>query len=1109
MKKIKLILSIFVLLSAHNFKANSEEIILSFSASHDGSWAQLDSVVIENITQSARTTLFYPDTVMSLPTGTNIINPQGHNNLYVSQNYPNPFSKKTNINIGVIETDNFIINVYDITGRLLTSYKAELEPNVHSFTFYACSEQTYILTVKSNKHIEKQLMIQVGQGGGYSKILYNGSTVSMESGNQGSKSEFTFNLGDNLRFTGYVGMMSEEKLDSPTEDTDYVFDGLSCKPDAPTATNATDVNHFSFTANWNEITFYPSVTHYLIDVSEDSDFSTYILEQEDVGDVTEYQISDLDSETRYYYRLFAVNACETSDASNVISVETTEHPCGDEQEVTFIYNGEEVVYRTVGTASGQCWMDRNLGAISYDESDPLTHGPAAPGYRRYYGDLFQWGRGADGHQVITWTSISSTDGEEANRTTEELSLTDSPGHSDFIINTDSPGDWLDGQNDNLWQKDDGLVLNNPCPEGWRVPTISELETEIDGLSNISEAFHTDLAFVLGGFREASGDVVLGGSHGRYWSSSVSGTNSERVNFSTSSIFIAADARAIGSLVRCIKDPEVICAKPDTPTATSADDIEDVLFTANWDEVTPDPDVAYYLLDVSTDNDFSSFLPGYKQKNVGNTSGYQVVDLDSETEYYYRVFAINVCGNISDASNVISVETLCSNPDAPIANAVTELEHNWFTANWDAVISDPVVIRYLLDVSEDSDFSTYILEKQEVVGITEYVVDDLDFGTEYYYRVFAESTCGISDASNVISVETLCLLPDAPTATVATDIEDHSFTANWSAVTSVPAVTHYLVDVSEDSDFSSYILEKENVGNVTEYIVEDLDFGIEYHYRVFAVNPCGSSDASNTISVETVPETFICGGFFIDDRDANIYNTVQIDDQCWMAQNLAYLPEVHNNDDHNAEGLLERPAYGVYGYDGGNVGEAKAFEIEIDGSLVNTYETYGVLYNWWAAMDEEEADGCNGSGGVPNDACITPIQGICPEGWHLPSHNEWTTLERFICEDAENDDCESEFLYDEAQIGWQGTDEGDRLKCSDEDNFCNSVCNNVYEFSALASGFRVPNGSFDNADSLTNWWSTTNTAMNAIWYRGVKYDQSEIRRNVIGANYGLPVRCIKD
>ena len=85
-------------------------------------------------------------------------------------------------------------------------------------------------------------------------------------------------------------------------------------------------------------------------------------------------------------------------------------------------------------------MNRNLGASQQATSstDYLA-----------YGALFQWGRAADGHECITWTS--STNGTPQSSTTSTLATSNTPGHSDFITNSNLPFDWRNPQNNNLWK----------------------------------------------------------------------------------------------------------------------------------------------------------------------------------------------------------------------------------------------------------------------------------------------------------------------------------------------------------------------------------------------------------------------------------------------------------------------------------------------------------------------------------------------------------------------------------------------------------------------------------------------------------------------------------
>ena len=112
--------------------------------------------------------------------------------------------------------------------------------------------------------------------------------------------------------------------------------------------------------------------------------------------------------------------------------------CGD--NITFTYNNQTVTYGTVEGVNDTCWMDRNLGASQ-----------VATAYNDHeaYGDLFQWGRAADGHQLITWTN--STTGTPVSGITETLADTDTPDHSDFITSSsEDDWDWRSPQNNDLW-----------------------------------------------------------------------------------------------------------------------------------------------------------------------------------------------------------------------------------------------------------------------------------------------------------------------------------------------------------------------------------------------------------------------------------------------------------------------------------------------------------------------------------------------------------------------------------------------------------------------------------------------------------------------------------
>lgn len=104
-----------------------------------------------------------------------------------------------------------------------------------------------------------------------------------------------------------------------------------------------------------------------------------------------------------------------------------------------------------------------------------------------------------------------------------------------------------------------------------------------------------------------------------------------------------------------------------------------------------------------------------------------------------------------------------------------------------------------------------------------------------------------------------------------------------------------------------------------------------------------------------PSSFSCGNSLIDSRDGQSYNTVQIGNQCWMSENL------------NVGTFI----YGVGNQENNNVIEKYCYS-----NIISHCTNFGALYQWREMMQYDTTPG---------------IQGICPEGWHIPANAEWGIL----------------------------------------------------------------------------------------------------------------------
>jgi uncharacterized protein (TIGR02145 family) len=242
----------------------------------------------------------------------------------------------------------------------------------------------------------------------------------------------------------------------------------------------------------------------------------------------------------------------------------------------------------------------------------------------------------------------------------------------------------------------------------------------------------------------------------------------------------------------------------------------------------------------------------------------------------------------------------------------------------------------------------------------------------------------------------------------------------------------------------------------EVILSALQDSSTYYVRAWAENENGIGYGEE--KTFTTHKFTVKTGQFTDDRDDKEYKTVEIYGQVWMAENLAYLPEVCPSG--------EECGYWVYDYQGTDVVAAKA---------TDNYSDYGVLYNWEMA------------------------KASCPAGWHLPSDEEWSLLEMNIGVEysvamhggVRQDEKIANKLKDTGDISWYGT--------------------NTAKFSARPGGGRYEHSSkFSTIYAHAYFW-TSSPKGNLVWYRdiSINYIFRESTSWSLGKKSGMSVRCLKD
>lgn len=293
--------------------------------------------------------------------------------------------------------------------------------------------------------------------------------------------------------------------------------------------------------------------------------------------------------------------------------------------------------------------------------------------------------------------------------------------------------------------------------------------------------------------------------------------------------------------------------PEPPSAANsldATNISQTFFTANWNAVST---ATGYRIDVATDVGFTSFISGFNNKDVSNTTNFIVTGLTENVTYYYRIRAYNKGGTGLSSSPVI-VTTLRYPPEAPIALQGSNISHTHFTANWNSV---PAAAGYLIDVATDMGFTIIVtgLNNKDVNNVTNFTVTGLEENVTYYYRIRGYNNGGAGLNSNIISVTTLITLPsppDSPLALQPTDLSHTYFTANWKSVSTAAG---YRLDVATDNSFTTFVsgFNNKDVSNTTNFIVTGLTNNVTYYYRVRAYNIGGTGLNSNTIQVTTPVE----------------------------------------------------------------------------------------------------------------------------------------------------------------------------------------------------------------------------------------------------------------
>jgi uncharacterized protein (TIGR02145 family) len=284
----------------------------------------------------------------------------------------------------------------------------------------------------------------------------------------------------------------------------------------------------------------------------------------------------------------------------------------------------------------------------------------------------------------------------------------------------------------------------------------------------------------------------------------------------------------------------------------------------------------------------------------------------------------------------------------------------------------------------------------------------------------------------------------PTLLTAESELDSTITLMWRD--NEPNETGFIIERDGGSGFAEIGTVS---ADVTEYTDSGLNYGKYYKYRVAAYTLSNTSNYSESAACSACVNCIV-------DYDGNVYKTIQIGSQLWMAENLKV---THYTNGTAIPNLLNASEWiasssGAYSY---------------YDNLSGNSDTHGALYNWYAAAHYN----------------------IAPEGWHLPTDAEWQTLINYLGGNS----------IAGGKLKEVGTEYWDSP---------NSAATNESGFTAQASGYRDDyNGDYDNMGYSARFWAVSTYNANFAYNRTLNYNSSECVRSTGALAGGFSVRLLKD
>ncbi len=1051
---------------------------------------QLSHVIVTNLSQNWQETIYWPDTTLVLNNGVGVNDHGALMGLKLFQNNPNPFNGTTDASLTVENADPITLEITDVNGRIVESrYFAALSTGTHHFRVTLSTAGTYVMAARQNGKTSSIKMINNG-GGGENSItkleLIEDKTIAKSCDGDKSNVNRPWEYGDNLTIIGYATICGTECSNQFSKQLLYDETIKIFFPESITTptVSSTDVSNISTSS----VSVSSSVSGSCGVMYRGFCYGTSInptiggqhtTNGSGTGIFTS-TLNGLTAGTTYYVRAYATNAAGTAygdqtyfttfalpavTTNNISDITTNTASCGG--IVTF--QGSDFV-----SARGVCW------STSQNPTTSDNHTSDGEGIGSFSSNITGLSVGTTYYvRAYATNSVGTAYGNEVCFTTLEAPIVTTTAANNITQTSAYCG---------------GIVVNNGgsvtargvCWSTTHNPTTSSFNVSAGNGSGIFTTNLTGLSvnttYYARAYALVNGEIIYG----------------DEISFTTFSVpqpcsnistFVDIDSNTYNTVQignQCWMKENLRTTKyADGTTIAQGQYYLSFPEVANWYYPYNGLDtlwgcgLIYNWKAVMRNSSSSSNNPSGVQGicptgwHVPSDAEWtQLTDYVSNHGYACGDTISNIAKAMANTSGWINTTGECTIGNNPNVNNATgfsvipnqnDLALFWSTTKYD---------NYSVYIRKFSPYFAYVNRTTEPDNI------------QYIYSVRCVRNLELIQLPSVTTdtVNDIAITCGGATATCGGNV-----TSEGGATVAARGVCWSTSHNPTTSD--SHTTNGLGSGFFTSSITgltQELTQATTYYVRAYATNSAGTAygnEVSFTIP-SIIPENDAqpCSTTpTITDIDGNVYNTVQIGQQCWMKENLRTTKYADNT---------EIP-----------IGSTESDTIPyryVPNNDESNVLAYGYLYNWAAVMHGASSSGANPSG----------VQGICPTGWHVPSDAEWTQLINYVGNQSGYlCGCQNSYIAKALadSVGWNSYGGN----CTIGNNLSS---NNATGFSARPTGY-FAGWEYFNFGNNTSFASSreSNTSTSGMYCYTLSYNYNY----VVGAGSGscskagsYAVRCVR-